>query len=94
LGADASVDGSAAQDGASEASADSRRTLFRVVRGGPDDAEVAALTSVLAAAASAAAAAGDTPDDRGRSVWIDRAAMMRSPLQVGPGAWRNSTWPR
>ncbi|HEY9416047.1 MAG TPA: acyl-CoA carboxylase subunit epsilon, partial [Pseudonocardia sp.] len=52
LGADASVDGSAAQDGASEASADSRRTLFRVVRGGPDDAEVAALTSVLAAAAS------------------------------------------
>jgi len=79
----------------SEQTPEQRRALFRVIRGGPDDAEVAALTAVLAAAASAAAAAdGDGQDDRGRSVWIDRAAMMRGPLQVGPGAWRNSTWPR
>ena len=77
-----------------EQTPEQRRALFRVVRGGPDDAEVAALTAVLAAAASAAASAGNSPDDRGRSVWIDRAAMTRGPLQVGPGAWRNSTWPR
>jgi hypothetical protein len=79
---------------AEEQTPEQRRALFRVIRGGPDDAEVAALTAVLAAAASAAAAAGGAPDDRGRSVWIDRADMMRGPLQVGPGAWRNSTWPR
>ena len=78
----------------SEQTPEQRRALFRVIRGGPDDAEVAALTAVLAAAASAAAAADGGQDDRGRSVWIDRAAMMRGPLQVGPGAWRNSTWPR
>ena len=78
----------------SEQTPEQRRALFRVIRGGPDDAEVAALTAVLAAAASAAASAGEGEDDRGRSVWIDRAAMMRGPLQVGPGAWRNSTWPR
>jgi hypothetical protein len=79
----------------SEQTPEQRRALFRVIRGGPDDAEVAALTAVLAAAASSAAASsGDDRDDRGRSVWVDRAAMMRGPLQVGPGAWRNSTWPR
>jgi hypothetical protein len=77
----------------SEQTPEQRRALFRVIRGGPDDAEVAALSVVLAAAASAAAGA-TAEDDRGRSVWIDRAAMMRGPLQVGPGAWRNSTWPR
>jgi hypothetical protein len=77
-----------------EQTPEQRRALFRVIRGGPDDAEVAALTAVLAAAASAAAASGDAPDDRGRSVWVDRASMMRGPLPVGPGAWRNSTWPR
>jgi hypothetical protein len=78
----------------SEQTPEQRRALFRVIRGGPDDAEVAALTAVLAAAASAAAASTGGQDDRGRSVWTDRAAMMRGPLQVGPGAWRNSTWPR
>lgn len=77
----------------SEQTPEQRRALFRVIRGGPDDAEVAALTAVLAAAASAAAGA-EAEDVRGRSVWIDRAAMVRGPLQVGPGAWRNSTWPR
>lgn len=70
-----------------------RRALFRVIRGDPDDAEVAALTVVLAAAASAGAAA--SPQDvRGRSVWVDRAAMTRGAMHPGPGAWRNSTWPR
>jgi hypothetical protein len=81
-------------DDPSEQTPEQRRALFRVIRGGPDDAEVAALTAVLAAAASAASSAGGDEDDRGRSVWIDRAAMVRGPLPVGPGAWRNSVWPR
>ena len=88
------MSGDATETDPSEQTPEQRRALFRVIRGGPDDAEVAALTAVLAAAASAAAAAGGAPDDRGRSVWIDREAMLRGPLQVGPGAGRNSTWPR
>ncbi|MDQ2709200.1 MAG: acyl-CoA carboxylase subunit epsilon, partial [Actinomycetota bacterium] len=38
--------------------------------------------------------AGAAENSRGRSVWVDRAAMVRAPLRPGPGAWRNSTWPR
>jgi hypothetical protein len=75
-----------------EQTPEQRRALFRVVRGEPDDAELAALTVVLAAAASAGAA--EAPDTRDRSVWIDRAALVRGPLRPGPGAWRHSVWPR
>ncbi|WP_300011364.1 acyl-CoA carboxylase subunit epsilon [Pseudonocardia sp.] len=67
-----------------------RRALFRVVRGEPSDAELAALTVVLAAAASAG---GDAPP-KPRGPWSDPAAAMRRPLTVGPGAWRTSHWPR
>jgi hypothetical protein len=70
-----------------------RRALFRVVRGEPDDAEVAALTAVLAAAASAGASVA-AEDTRGRSVWVDRAAQVRGPHHPGPGAWQHSVWPR
>lgn len=73
-------------------SAEQRRALFRVVRGEPDDAELAALTVVLAAAAAGASSAAD--DTTGRSVWIDRATLVRGPLHPGPGAWRHSAWPR
>jgi hypothetical protein len=72
-------------------SAEQRRALFRVVRGEPDDAELAALTALLAAAASSPPAAGP---DGPRSVWNDRHTMVRRPLHPGPGAWRTSTWPR
>ncbi len=75
-----------------EQTPEQRRALFRVVRGEPDDAEVAALAAVLAAAASATGS--DVEDTRGRSVWVDRAAMTRAPLHPGPKAWRNSVWPR
>ena len=67
-----------------------RRALFRVGRGTPTDAELAALTVVLLAAASPAA---PTPPPE-PSAWIDRAARMRRPLPVGPGAWRTSALPR
>jgi hypothetical protein len=82
-----------ANDGAvtDEATPEERRALFRVVRGGPSDAELAALTVVLAAAASGSAeerAAAAT--DR----WSDPANGHRTQLTPGPGAWRSTYWPR
>ena len=73
-----------------EPTPEQRRALFRVVRGEPTDAELAALTVVLAAAAAGGDEAPATPRDR----WSDPAAAMRVPLTVGPGAWRTSHWPR
>jgi hypothetical protein len=67
-----------------------RRALFRVVRGTPDDAELAALAAVLIAASSGTPAAPTPP----ASTWNDPDARMRGPVQVGPHAWRTSTWPR
>jgi acyl-CoA carboxylase epsilon subunit len=78
---------------AEEATPEQRRALFRVVRGEPDDIEVAALAVVLAAAAAAGSAA-DSGGTRRTSVWMDRQAMLRQQLHPGPGAWRNSTLPR
>jgi len=77
---------------AEEPTPEQRRALFRIVRGEPDDAELAALTVVLAATASAGSAA-EPGARRARSVWVDRAAQLRRPLRPGPGAWRASTLP-
>jgi hypothetical protein len=73
-----------------EATPEERRALFRVVRGEPTDAEVAALTVVLAAAASG----GGEPAPVTRDAWSDPAARVRTPLTAGPGAWRATYWPR
>ena len=63
--------------------------LVRMVRGEPDDVEVAALAVVLAALA-----APPPPEPAGPpSRWVDRAAHLRRPLPVGPDAWRTSAWP-
>ncbi|WP_214406739.1 acyl-CoA carboxylase subunit epsilon [Pseudonocardia lacus] len=75
-----------------EPTPEERRALFRVVRGEPDDVEVAALTAVLAAVA-ASAGTGTAPAGPA-STWTDPAARMRAPIAVGPHAWRTSTWPR
>jgi len=73
-----------------EQTPEERRALFRVVRGEPDDAELAALTVVLAAASG-----GAEPEPAGPpSAWIDRQAMVRRPLRRGPDAWRTFYWPR
>ena len=75
-----------------EATPEERRALFRVVRGEPDDVEVAALAAVVAALA---AGSGAGPAPAGPvSTWADPAARMRAPIAVGPHAWRTSTWPR
>ena len=84
------VTGDAVTGDAREPTPEERRALFRVVRGTPTDAELAALTVVLLAAASTPA---DAPPPE-PSAWNDRAARMRRPLPVGPGAWRMSVGPR
>lgn len=66
------------------------RPLLRVVRGNPDDTELAALTAVVAAATSRGEPA---PPPQRRSLWSDPAARLRRPLHPGPGAWRASGLP-
>ncbi|WP_199439491.1 acyl-CoA carboxylase subunit epsilon [Umezawaea beigongshangensis] len=63
---------------------------LRVVRGTPDDAELAALTVVVAALASAPP---EKPVDAPRSAWSDPGRRMRTPPRPGPGAWRASALP-
>ncbi|GAA3539892.1 acyl-CoA carboxylase subunit epsilon [Amycolatopsis ultiminotia] len=65
--------------------------LLRVVRGNPDDAELAALTAVVAAAAATPAPAGKK---RRTSWWGDRATAVHAPQAPGEGAWRASALPR
>ncbi|HEY5184595.1 MAG TPA: acyl-CoA carboxylase subunit epsilon [Actinomycetes bacterium] len=64
--------------------------LLRVVRGEPDDTELAALLAVLAASA-AGAGTGDAP---AASPWRDRARSVHAPVQHGPGAWRTASLPQ
>ncbi|TCP56175.1 acyl-CoA carboxylase epsilon subunit-like protein [Tamaricihabitans halophyticus] len=61
------------------------RPMLRVVRGNPDDAELAALTAVVAGLGSDTE---EAPPPRSRSRWADRAALVRGQLRPGPGAWR------
>ncbi|WP_016698340.1 acyl-CoA carboxylase subunit epsilon [Actinoalloteichus spitiensis] len=67
------------------------RPLLRVVRGTPDDVELAALTSVVASLTSAAPVDAAPPE---RTPWAERSASCRQPLSPGPGAWRRSALPR
>ena len=76
---------------------DPGRPVLRIVRGNPDDAEIAALTAALAANAAAASAPESQPEPL--SVWAEREAALRHPagrrpLRPGPGAWRTSYLPR
>ena len=69
--------------------------LFSVVSGHPDADDLAALTVVLAArrAALHRAVAAQAAARTARSAWLDRAALTRTPLRPGPGAWRRSGLP-
>ncbi|MGH3436653.1 MAG: acyl-CoA carboxylase subunit epsilon [Sciscionella sp.] len=67
------------------------RPLLRVVRGNPDDAEVAALAAVVAGIGASAAA--EQPSLAGRSLWADRATLQPRLPHPGPGAWRASSLP-
>ena len=62
--------------------------VFSVVRGHPDDAELAALVAVLQ---SRMREAGDRPSGQpSRSGWSAYWRGVRAPLAPGPGAWRAS----
>lgn len=76
---DAAPAGSAATGPAS-------RAHVRVVRGAPDDVELAALVAGLVAAASDEAA----PDTAPRTAWTDRARVLRGTVApvAGADAWR------
>ncbi|HVK20434.1 MAG TPA: acyl-CoA carboxylase subunit epsilon [Actinokineospora sp.] len=63
--------------------------MLRVVRGTPDDVELAALTAVVAAAANATT--DETAADN--SAWSSRTSAVRRQLDHGPGAWRASALP-
>jgi hypothetical protein len=68
-----------------------QKPLLRVVRGNPSDAELAALTAVVAAAS--VAKTPEKPKPR-TSWWGDHASSLRKPLHPGEGAWRASGFPR
>jgi hypothetical protein len=78
-------------DESTPVSADESKPLFRVVRGNPDDAELAGLTAVVAALASTPAAPAAPVEG---SAWGDPARRVRNPLRHGPGAWRASSRPQ
>ncbi|HWE90562.1 MAG TPA: acyl-CoA carboxylase subunit epsilon [Pseudonocardiaceae bacterium] len=68
------------------------RPLLRVVRGTPDEAELAALTAVVASI-SVRSTEQSAPEPA-PSAWADRESLARRPLAHGPGAWRASGLPR
>ena len=63
---------------------------LRVVRGNPDDVELAAVTAVVVGLATAG---GPVEDEPRRSAWSDKSRQVRRPLPHGPGAWRASSLP-
>jgi phage terminase large subunit GpA-like protein len=65
-------------------------TFLRVVRGTPDEAELAALTAVVA---GLAAADRRPAEPEHRSAWADHRRMLRGQTSHGPGAWRVSGLP-
>ncbi|MCE7006010.1 acyl-CoA carboxylase subunit epsilon [Kibdelosporangium philippinense] len=71
-------------------SAEEQRPLLRIVRGTPDDIELAALTAVVASLPGSPSAEPSEPP----SGWSDRARLLGAPLRHGPGAWRASGFPR
>ncbi|MGH3496157.1 MAG: acyl-CoA carboxylase subunit epsilon [Nocardioidaceae bacterium] len=64
--------------------------LLRVVRGVPDDAELAALVAVVACRSGG----GNPPSPGPEPLWSSPARAAGAPLWPGHGAWRASAMPR
>ncbi|MBA0128051.1 acyl-CoA carboxylase subunit epsilon [Haloechinothrix sp. YIM 98757] len=79
------------EEGNETTEGEARRPHLRVVRGRPDDHELAALTVALS---GAGAREEPGPARGGWSRWADPAARLRRPLRPGPGAWRASARPQ
>ena len=61
---------------------------LRVVKGDPDEAELAALLVALRARSGGG---GDAPpEEHARGGWGDREARLRLAVHPAPGAWRAS----
>lgn len=73
-------------------SASSEHTQMQVVRGTPDDVELAALVAGLMAAASERARLAEESVDSVAAPWADRRRTMRGvrtdAMRPGPDAWR------
>ena len=80
-----------ADDDAGTAESPGAPPVLRVVKGSPDDAELAALVTVVAALAGRTGAADGGPP---RSLWRDRHRNIRPAIGPGRGAWRASGMPR
>ncbi|WP_448071360.1 acyl-CoA carboxylase subunit epsilon [Georgenia yuyongxinii] len=68
----------------------------RVVRGRPDEVELAALVAGIVAARGRADELGGLPDEAAESVrsrWSDRARVLGMPAAPDAGAWRWSLHP-
>lgn len=65
------------------------KPILRVVRGDLTPEELAALVAVVSVRNAAAANAIAAPP-KARSEWGHPARMARTPLRIGPGAWRQS----
>ena len=73
----------------SEQPAAPERPVLTIVRGAPDDVELAALVAVV----TAAAAASSSPHPPStRSAWADPSRSVRAPMSTG--GWRTSFAPR
>lgn len=59
---------------------------LRVIRGNPDEVDLAAVIAVLAARGSGVVVAPATRTGG----WSSRAALLRQPLRPGPGAWTSA----
>ncbi|WP_159619924.1 acyl-CoA carboxylase subunit epsilon [Ruania rhizosphaerae] len=68
--------------------------LVRVIKGDPDEAELAALVAGIVAARAAAAAHEEIDDGAHTSLWSDRAHQLGHPARPGRGSWRWSALPR
>ncbi|MER7012495.1 acyl-CoA carboxylase epsilon subunit [Saccharopolyspora sp. NPDC000359] len=80
-----------------DADAVPERPVLRIVRGDPDEVELAALTAALTGLAAAQATAAE-PQRESMSLWGDPAAAVRHPagrrpLRPGPHSWRASALP-
>ncbi|MET4639100.1 acyl-CoA carboxylase epsilon subunit [Mycetocola sp. 2940] len=66
-----------------------RGVNVRVISGSPTADEIAAVTAVLTAAVIEEAAGADAVPSLGPSAWQRSQRILRTPLQAGPGQWRN-----
>jgi hypothetical protein len=74
----------------SGADSDARVDAIRFVTGHVSDEEAAAVTAVLLAALDEAAGPASLAEEPRRDAWVRSGHALRSPIEVGRGAWTRS----